>query len=98
ELNERIRDVEQQMTEMRERAVVLSREVVDEREVARALTAFDPLWETLSPREQARVVQLLVKRVDYDGAAGTVGVAFHPNGLRGIALGAAVPDEEEVAA
>jgi len=98
ELNERIRDVEQQMTEMRERAVTLSREVVDEREVARALTAFDPLWETLSPREQARVVQLLVKRVDYDGAAGTVGVAFHPNGLRGIALGAAVPDEEEVAA
>jgi site-specific DNA recombinase len=100
ELNERMREVEQRMTELRERTLALSREMVDEREVARALAAFDPVWETLSPKEQARVVRLLVKRVDYDGAAGKVAVAFHTSGLLGLANGAATPGrkEEEAAA
>ncbi|MCL4742249.1 MAG: recombinase family protein [Phycisphaerales bacterium] len=92
DLNERIRAGEQAMTELREKAVALSREIVDEREVAEAMTAFDPVWETLSPREQARVVRLLVQQVDYDGGTGTVSLTFHPDGLR--ALSAEVEVEE----
>jgi site-specific DNA recombinase len=56
--------------------------VVDEREVAKALALFDPVWETLSPREQVRVIRLLVQRVDYDGEKGTVSVTFHPAGIK----------------
>lgn len=29
-----------------------------------AVTALDPLWDELFPAEQARIVQLLVERVD----------------------------------
>jgi site-specific DNA recombinase len=53
--------------------------------VASALSAFDPVWEQLAPKEQARVIQLLVDRIDYDGAAGTVSVTFHPTGLKAMA-------------
>ena len=35
-----------------------------EDEVREALTALDPLWAELFPAEQARIVQLLVERVD----------------------------------
>jgi hypothetical protein len=35
-----------------------------ESEVRNALRAFDPLWNELFPAEQARIVQLLVERVD----------------------------------
>ncbi|MCW5756710.1 MAG: recombinase family protein [Phycisphaeraceae bacterium] len=94
DLNERIRAGEQAMTELREKAVALSREIVDEREVAEAMKAFDPVWETLSPREQARVVRLLVQQVDYDGGTGTVSLTFHPDGLRALSAEAEV---EEVA-
>jgi len=85
DLAERIRLAEQRMTEIREQVLALSRSVIDERDVAKALGAFDPVWESLSPKEQARIVQLLVKRVDYDGEAGDASVTFHPNGLRGLA-------------
>ena len=51
-------------------------------EAATALAQFTPVWDTLTPKEQARLVGLLVKRVDYDGAAGTLQVAFHPTGIR----------------
>jgi site-specific DNA recombinase len=45
------------------------------------MAAFDPVWETLTLREQARVLRLLVQRVDYDGDKGTVSVTFHPTGI-----------------
>jgi site-specific DNA recombinase len=103
DLNERIRAGEQAMTGLRERAVALSREIVDEREVAEAMAAFDPVWETLTPKEQARVVRLLVQRVEYDGAAGTVSLTLHPDGLRSLGDGAGPrdgdigpPDEPEL--
>jgi hypothetical protein len=37
---------------------------VPEREVVEIVTAFAPLWEELFPAEQARIVRLLVERVD----------------------------------
>ena len=45
-------------------------ETITEAEVREALHRFDTLWEELLPAEQARIVQLLVERVDLttDGA------------------------------
>ncbi len=39
-------------------------ELVSEREVVRTVTDFAPLWDELFPAEQARIVRLLVERVD----------------------------------
>ena len=44
---------------------------ISEAEVREALQRLDPLWDELFPAEQARIVQLLVERVDVvspDGA------------------------------
>ncbi|TIM50262.1 MAG: hypothetical protein E5Y60_35965 [Mesorhizobium sp.] len=37
---------------------------ITETEVREALVQLDPLWDELFPAEQARIVQLLVERVD----------------------------------
>ena len=37
---------------------------IDEAEVRDALHRLDPLWDELFPAERARIVQLLVERVD----------------------------------
>jgi site-specific DNA recombinase len=55
-----------------------------EGELVAALQRFDPIWETLSPREQARIVHLLVEQVAYDGGKGTVAVTFRPSGIRAL--------------
>ncbi len=85
DVQDRIRATEQRGTEIREELLALSRELVDERELARALSLFDPVWDTLAPREQARVVQLLVERVVYDGKAGKVAITFRPTGIKALA-------------
>ncbi len=39
---------------------------IEEHEVRDALLRLDPLWNELFPAEQARIVQLLVERIDVD--------------------------------
>ncbi len=85
DLQERIRVTERRATEIREQAIALSHKLVDEREVTKVMSVFEPVWESLTPREQIRVVQLLVERVDYDGASGKVTITFHPSGIRALA-------------
>jgi site-specific DNA recombinase len=46
------------------------------------LSCFDPVWGTLTPQEQARVVQLLVERVDYDSSQGKVAITYQLAGIQ----------------
>jgi site-specific DNA recombinase len=92
EINDQIQKTEQRATALREQMLKLQRERVDQAEVTSALAAFDPMWEQLAPREQARVIQLLVDRIDYDGKNGTVSITFHRSGIKALA------QEHEVAA
>ena len=80
-----LRDGIQVRLEVREQIIALSEKVVDEKELARALSLFDPVWNSLSPGEQARVMHLLVERVSYDGAEGKLSIAFRPTGIKALA-------------
>ena len=97
DLQERLRTAERRAAEIQEEVLALGREQVSEDEVAAALAGFDPLWSALSPREQARVIHLLVERVDYDGAAQTVSVTFHPSGIQALADEVAARNKEKCA-
>jgi site-specific DNA recombinase len=46
------------------------------------VSPFTPDWDTLTPLEQARIVQLLVERVDYDGLTSSVSITFHATGIQ----------------
>jgi site-specific DNA recombinase len=50
--------------------------------VGRALAEFDGVWTALTPKEQARLVELLVEQVEYDGGTGTIAITFHPAGIK----------------
>jgi site-specific DNA recombinase len=85
ELHGRIAQVEQRVARVRAQAEALRQEHLDEADAARALASFDPLGETSLPAEQARLVRLLVARVDYDGVRGKVSITFRPQGLKTLA-------------
>ncbi len=53
--------------------------------IATTLAGFEPLWQALTPHEQVLMVHRLVDRIEYDGAASTVAVTFHPAGLQTLA-------------
>ncbi|MDB5335000.1 MAG: Resolvase domain protein [Planctomycetaceae bacterium] len=81
DLQERLRIANERSTGILAELDQLQAEQIDETEVATALAEFDAVWQVLSPKEQARVLQLLIERVDYHGDTGDVTLTFHPTGL-----------------
>ena len=60
DLQDRIRRTEQRVTAIREEVIALERETVSESELSQALAHFDPVWDSLSSREQSRIIRVLV--------------------------------------
>jgi site-specific DNA recombinase len=85
DLHERVRLAEARANEIDAEVAALGGNRLYEADVERALEAFDPVWATLTPREQARIVHLLVERVDFDGATNKLSITFHPSGIRSLA-------------
>ena len=66
---------------------------IDPEELSAALKEFDSLWEQLSSEEQARIVYLLIQRVDYDGSNGSLVFSFRPEAARLLAAGQSAVSE-----
>ncbi len=97
DLQDRIQAAERQAARARDQIQVIRVRRLDEDAAREALAAFDPVWRALAPQEQARVVDLLVRQVDYDGGKGTVAIAFHPTGVQALADELALQTREETA-
>lgn len=93
EVQDGIGAAELRATAIRQELLAAEKQVVDECDVTEALARFDPVWDELSPKEQARVIRLLVQQVNYNAEAGEVSVTFHPEGIRTLAR-----EKQEVAA
>jgi len=96
DLHDQIRDNEQRLTAIREEIIVLERETVDEKDVIRALSVFNPVWEVLSVREQSRVIRLLIERIGCDGRDGKVTVTFRSLGIKELCTRLQSSGEEEI--
>ena len=70
--------------------------LVQEREVVASLSAFAPLWDELFPAEQARIVRLLIERVDV--APDHIAVRLQVNGLQTLVEQLRTPDAKAHAA
>lgn len=77
--------IEARMAETAEELAFLQATTIDRRDLTRSLAVFDDIWACLLPREQERVVGLLIDRVDFDGERETVAITFKPTGIRTLA-------------
>ena len=94
DLQDQIRSLEQRMTVIREETIAVQRETLEDEDLEKALAAFDPIWQSLAPGEQARVIKALVERVAYDGRDGKVTVTFRSPGIKAVCLGQAALGKE----
>jgi site-specific DNA recombinase len=85
DLEEQAGKIERRLTEIRQALAVLDAGTVDEADLAKALSMFTPIWEVLYPVEQARVIQLLIARIDHDAVNKKLAVTFAPSGIQALA-------------
>jgi site-specific DNA recombinase len=62
-------------------------ERLNETDVAAAFADFESAWNNLSPREQAKVLALLVARVEFDAGDSSIAVTFHASAIKVLAKG-----------
>lgn len=79
-LREEVRELTAQQRSLNARIVAMRDRLFDEDELAGALEAFDPMWQALKTNERVRLVQLLVRQVEYDAESETISVTFHAAG------------------
>ncbi|QDU28946.1 DNA-invertase hin [Anatilimnocola aggregata] len=83
-LHERIHCAEQQISAIDAELSMLEQMTVRDAEIAQALLRFDEVWDGLTPREQARIFELLIECVLYDGDAGSISITFRPSGIEAL--------------
>jgi site-specific DNA recombinase len=81
DLGTKVERLEIQAEEVAARLAASRERTIDEREVAAALARFDEVWTALTIAERARLLSLVLERVDYDGGEGTIDLTFRPNGF-----------------
>jgi len=77
-IHDLIATCEQRMPSIEAKIKKLKLETITEHEAQEVFSDFDTLWSNLSPREQARVIKLLIATVDYDAKLERISVTFHP--------------------
>ena len=83
-LHDRLAEADRRLPELDARIAELGSQTVTPDEARAVFADFDGLWERLIPREQGRLLQLLLTTVAYDGEAGTVAVTFRPTSIRSL--------------
>jgi len=60
----------------------ITKGLLGQQEAEVAMFSFDAVWESMTLRDQIRLIGLVVKQVDYDGESGRVTITFNPIGIR----------------
>jgi len=82
ELHEQITAGDKRLPEVEKRIGELDAETITQAQAEAAFRDFDPVWENLIPREQARLIRLLVSAVEYDAVKSSVSMTFRPTSIR----------------
>ena len=85
DLHDQVARVETHLAQLASEVSTLEHEQIGQRDVEAAFADFDSVWTALSPREQAKILSLLVARVEYDANDSTVAVTFHASAIKTLA-------------
>jgi site-specific DNA recombinase len=85
DLNERVCRAESRLLDLHARVAELDQQNVTRADVDAAFADFDNVWSELSPREQARLLNLLIASVEFDGTDSSLAVTFQPSNIRTLA-------------
>lgn len=80
DLNERVHQNERRMLAIDKELAEIDMSTQNHVEIESSILSFEPIWEAMTLRDQIRLIQMVVKRVDYDGETGRVIITFHPLG------------------
>ncbi|AQT67964.1 DNA-invertase hin [Anaerohalosphaera lusitana] len=80
-LQDRITMAQRDLSECCSHLDRLTDKKIEAEDIRQACRAFDPLWDTLTTREQWRMLSLLINRVEFDADTSSIDIIFYPTGI-----------------
>jgi site-specific DNA recombinase len=87
DLQEQLAVAAARLAEVRGQIERQDQERINGADVAAAFADFDNVWNALSPREQAKILALLVAKVEFDASDSSIAVTFHASAIKALAKG-----------
>lgn len=84
DLEKRIATIQQRIEEVNHQLQLIENERLTQADVDTAFSDFDGFWHTLSPREQAKSLALVIKRVEFDATDSSISIEFQPAAIRSL--------------
>ncbi|MCY2977001.1 MAG: hypothetical protein NTW52_20290 [Planctomycetota bacterium] len=82
EIQSRLETADSRSQQITSALAAIEAQRIDDEQIKEVLTGFANLWQSLPPKEQVRLVRLLIESVTFDGPGGNVAITFHPTGLK----------------
>jgi len=82
DLYDRIAQAETRSGELAAQIQAAENDACTKADVTAALEDFDRVWDALKPREQARLLELLVAKVEFDAEESSMSLQFHPSAIK----------------
>ena len=95
EFTAKLREAEQETTAAAAALAKIEANAPSEKQVQEALRSFTPLWDAMTTAERARALSLILERVAYDGAGGTLALTFRSGGFQALSASNGEPDHEQ---
>ncbi len=73
--------LETRQQEIPDELATFDAQAIDRDDLARALEAFDPIWDALLMPERERMLKLLIERIDYDASTQELAIAWRLSGF-----------------
>ena len=93
-LGRRLREIDKEQAAVLECEVEVKAEldaqdtgIIEPEELREALADLEPIWDALFLKERARILALLLERVEFDAASGDVEITFRPGGPNALGRG-----------
>jgi site-specific DNA recombinase len=90
QVQKELETVEGRLVNIAAELAALDGQAVDPVDVWSVLEQFDPVWDSLTTRDQERLIRLLVGKVTFDGRTGKAGITFNGAGAKELCQGSHV--------
>ncbi|HCD34629.1 MAG TPA: resolvase [Phycisphaerales bacterium] len=81
QLQSRIHEQQEIIQEINAQIVAIRHRMLNPDELTGAIESFHPVWETMSPADKAKLVHLLIERIEYDGKDETIALTYPAAGI-----------------
>jgi len=78
---QQIKDIQAEVATVNSEIVSIQKQMLNPDELVGTLESFEPLWDSMKPKQKEKLIHLLIKQVEWDSETDNIFIAFHQTNI-----------------